>query len=182
MPLWPSVCSDVPAEVGTSLWEGGLLSPDAVLSLPVDSVCTHPRMACKCCDSWWPWPTGRSTCSRSAAWPCSKLCSRCMSAEFHPLLNLSMHMRYNPVMQLSGEVSCSVVLGELSVILQGGWERCSPPGLFLVLTLEQAYGGQVTACMGEAGECGWVRLVTGLCGACTIPGEAAYWLEGVAVE
>lgn len=60
------------------------------------------------------------------------------------------------VLQLSGKVSCSAVLGELSVALEGGWAGCSPEGLYLVLSLEQVYGGKVTACAGVVQLVVWV--------------------------
>ena len=76
-----------------------------------------------------------------------------------------------PVLQLSGKVSCTAVLRELSVALEGGWARCSPTRLYLVLALEEAYRGKVTAGTGMWCVCAHTRTCgaggwTGHCGVC----------------
>ena len=52
--------------------------------------------------------------------------------------------------------------------LEGGWARCSPTRLYLVLALEEAYGGKVTAgtgvCVHTHARVGQVgRLVIAVC-------------------
>ena len=73
-----------------------------------------------------------------------------------------------PVLQLSGKVSCTAVLRELSVALEGGWARCSPTGLYLVLALEEAYRGKVTAGPGVWCVCVRARACVGQVGGLVI--------------